>query len=174
MSDQATQIEKTTNGYEVFGHRFNTRTAAEDFVWAETAQSKLRSEQFLWESLRDVTKPKAPKPASKQKNSESLQALVTRRLDDMASKHRGWLIATVLVLALTIVASVWLSSLHPAGRWFFMSFLGWWFLLERNFWRCPACDIKLAPGLFNSAVSIRKIGDCPGCKISLSGQSHNH
>ena len=75
MSDQATQIEKTTNGYEVFGHRFSSRTAAEDFIWAETAQSKLRSEQFLWESLRDVTKPKAAKRTRQQKNSQSLQAL---------------------------------------------------------------------------------------------------
>ena len=174
MSNPAIQIEKTHDGYEVFGHRFSTRTAAEDYVWAEHASSKLRSEQFLWESMRDVNRSESGKQKTRNDNGQMLQAEIARRLDDVASRHRGWLIATVLVLAATVIGSFYLADIHTAGRWFFLSFFGWWFLLERNFWRCPACDVKLAPGLYSSGVTIRKIGSCPGCKVSLQGNHNDH
>lgn len=175
MTNPAIQIEKTNDGYEVFGHRFATRTAAEDYLWAESASSKLRSEQFLWESMRDVTRSESNnKNTNNNRDGQMLQAEITRRLDDLASRHRGWLIATVLVLALAVIGSIYLADIHSAGRWFFLSFFGWWFMLERTFWRCPACDVKLAPGLYSSGVTIRKIGSCPSCGVSLQGNHHDH
>lgn len=168
MSDQVMSIEKTAEGYQVFGRKFSTRSAAEDFLWAESTQSKLRSEQFLWASLRDVAKPRKKSSRRKHSNEQALHAEIAHRLSDQAGKHRAWVIATVFILAAVLVVSYYLSSSHPAGRWFFLSFFGWWFMFERVFWRCPACDTKIAPGLYHSAVSIRKIGECPTCKVPFS------
>jgi len=175
MSDQAMQIEKTVDGYMVFGRRFSTRNAAEDFLWAQSTQSKLRSEQFLWESLRDVARPRdKSRKVDSSVQQNALDTEVAQRLAATAEKHRSWVIATVFVLAAVLIASYYLANVHPVGRWFFLSFFAWWYLFERNFWRCPACDVKIAPGLYHSAVSIHKIGECPGCKVSLNGDSDKH
>lgn len=175
MSNQAIQIEKTGEGYMVFGRRFSTRIAAEDFVWAQSTQSKLRSEQFLWESLRDVARPrKKDQKQSRTSNQRTLDTEVAYRLAATAEKHRGWVIATVFILAAVLIASYYLANVHPVGRWFFLSFFAWWFMFEKNFWRCPACDVKIAPGLYHSAVTIHQIGECPGCKVSLNGETHDH
>jgi len=167
MNQQAINIEKTSNGYEVFGHRFQTLDDAESFLWAEQTQSKLRSEQFHWASLRDIAQADESKKAGTA-DERFLEEEIARRIERNAGRHRSWIVATVVVFATVILASVWLSTVHPAGKWFFLAFFAWWFLLERTFWRCPACDLKIAPGLYNGANALHRIGECPGCGVSFS------